>query len=317
MEVVSLNREPNFEEESHHDSYGDMELQDDTAVKASKKDAPLPTVGLEFDSFDGAYDFYNMYAIKQGFGIRVGNSWFRSKQKERYRAKFSCSNAGFKRKMEANNPRPETRTGCPAMLIVRLVGSKRWRIVEVELQHNHIFSSEMKHVYKSHKKIVLAAKDEKKNDPAMENASSICTETSQRMQSFSCPQILILERTEAIRNTLNIWSFKMEMHLLCTTSFDGSRFFYLMDHDDEGHLKNIFWADSKSRVAYEYYCDVISVETTCMANAYGLNLISFVGVNNHGNSILLGCSLVASLLVETLFGCSEQGLLVCYNSLHN
>ncbi|CAM8958632.1 unnamed protein product [Rhodiola kirilowii] len=145
-----------------------MELQDDTAVKASKKDAPLPTVGLEFDSFDGAYDFYNMYAIKQGFGIRVGNSWFRSKQKERYRAKFSCSNAGFKRKSEANNPRPETRTGCPAMLIVWLVGSKRWRIVEVELQHNHIFSSEMKHVYKSHKKIVLAAKDKKKNDPAME-----------------------------------------------------------------------------------------------------------------------------------------------------
>ncbi|KAG6404250.1 hypothetical protein SASPL_136495 [Salvia splendens] len=127
-----------------------------------------PMVGLEFESFDEAYDFYNVYAKRQGFGIRVSNSWFRSKRRERYRAKLSCSSAGFKKKSEANNPRPETRTGCPAMLIIKLVDAQRWRIVEVELAHNHPLSPESMRFYKSHKKMILAAKKAQPSEPVRE-----------------------------------------------------------------------------------------------------------------------------------------------------
>lgn len=140
MEEVCLNSEPVFDEGDEYDVEGDCtvaEHDDETEETQLRKGPPSPTVGLEFDSFDEAYDFYNIYAKEQGFGIRVSNSWFRSKRKERYRAKLSCSSAGFKKKSEANNPRPETRTGCPAMIVIKLVDSKRWRIVEVELGHNH------------------------------------------------------------------------------------------------------------------------------------------------------------------------------------
>jgi len=161
MEEVCLNSEPVFDEGDGYDIDGDcsvVEHDDETGETQSKKGSTPPTVGLEFNSFDEAYDFYNLYAKEQGFGIRVSNSWFRSKKKERYRAKLSCSSAGFKKKSEANNPRPETRTGCPAMIVIRLVDSKRWRIVEVELEHNHQVSPQIKRFYKSHKKMIIAAK---------------------------------------------------------------------------------------------------------------------------------------------------------------
>ncbi|KAG4972696.1 hypothetical protein JHK84_038771 [Glycine max] len=79
----------------------------------------VPAVGMEFDSYEDVYYFYNWYANEQGFGVRFTNTWYR-KTKERYRAKLSCSSAGFKKRTEANRPRPETRTGFPAMIKFRM-----------------------------------------------------------------------------------------------------------------------------------------------------------------------------------------------------
>ncbi|KAH7840486.1 hypothetical protein Vadar_017564 [Vaccinium darrowii] len=171
MEAVCLNSEPLFDEGDEYEDEGDcsmMDQDDEISEIHSQKERALPTIGLEFESFDEAYNFYNVYAKEQGFGIRVSNSWFRSKRKERYRAKLSCSSAGFKKKSEANNPRPETRTGCPAMIVIKLVDSKRWRIVEVEIQHNHPVSPDVKRFYKSHKKMILAAKEAQQLEPVME-----------------------------------------------------------------------------------------------------------------------------------------------------
>ncbi|KAJ4850000.1 hypothetical protein Tsubulata_016235 [Turnera subulata] len=175
MEEVCLNSEPVFDESDYYEAERDSsaaEHDSESGETHLKKEPLQPTVGLEFDSFDEAYDFYNIYAKEKGFGIRVGNSWFRSKGKERYRAKLSCSSAGFKKKSEANNPRPETRTGCPAMVVIRLVDSKRWRIVEVELEHNHPVSPQIKRFYKSHKKMIIAARNAK---PQQEPVTEIHT----------------------------------------------------------------------------------------------------------------------------------------------
>ncbi|MCE3052087.1 hypothetical protein HAX54_051576 [Datura stramonium] len=128
MDAVCLNSEPVFDDCEEYEDGEDcsvVEHDDEIPEKNSKKESPQPTVGLEFGSFGEAYDFYNMYGKEQGCGIRVSNSLFRLKRKERYRAKLSCSNAGFKKKTGANHPTPETRTGCPAMLVIKLVGLKK------------------------------------------------------------------------------------------------------------------------------------------------------------------------------------------------
>ncbi|KAK7251947.1 hypothetical protein RIF29_35576 [Crotalaria pallida] len=296
MEEVCLNNEPLFDESDEFDVEGnssaaEYELE---SLNSQPKNSPLPTVGLEFDSFDEVYNFYNIYAKEQGFGIRVSNSWFRSKRKERYRAKLSCSSAGFKKKSEANNPRPETRTGCPALIVIRMVDSKRWRIVEVELQHNHQVSPQIKRFYKSHKKMILEAR---KSQPLPEPVTEVHTiklyqktimdvgnngyPTFEESHAINFDNFKNLELKEGDNNAI--------YNYFCRMKLTNPNFFYLFDIDDDGHLKNVFWADPRSRVAYEYFNDTVTIDTTCLANKYEIPLISFVGVNHHGHSILLGC----------------------------
>lgn len=307
MEEVCLNSEPVFDEGDDYEVEGDSSAvgcDDETGENCSKKERPEPTVGLEFDSFDEAYDFYNVYAKEQGFGIRVSNSWFRSKRKERYRAKLSCSSAGFKKKSEANNPRPETRTGCPAMVVIRLVDSKRWRIVDVELEHNHPVNPQIKRFYKSHKRMILAAK---KAQPPPEPVTEVHTIRLHRraLMNTGCNVYLNADERGHVDHVDHFKHLELKegdalavYNYFCRMKLTNPNFFYLMDLDDEGRLRNVFWADARSRVAYGFFCDTVTIDTTCLANRYEIPLISFVGVNHHGQSVLLGCGFLGHESME-------------------
>ncbi|MBA0810662.1 hypothetical protein Gohar_002632 [Gossypium harknessii] len=311
MEEVCLNSEPVFDMVDEYEGDGEgegdcsaVEHDDETGSKHSKKEPPLPTIGLEFDSFDEAYDFYNIYAKEQGFGIRVSNSWFRTKKKERYRAKLSCSSAGFKKKSEANNPRPETRTGCPAMVVIRLVDSKRWRIVEVELEHNHQVSPQIKRFYKSHKKMILAARKARLPAEPVTEIHTIKLYRTAAKDAVSNGFSNVSER-EGIHQPDHSKHLELKegdayavYNFFCRMKLTNPNFFYLMDFDDNGLLKNVFWADARSRAAYGYFSDTVAIDTTCLTNKYELPLISFVGVNHHGQSVLLGCGFLGHKSVE-------------------
>ncbi|XP_048127783.1 protein FAR-RED ELONGATED HYPOCOTYL 3-like [Rhodamnia argentea] len=54
--------------------------------------------------------------------------------------------------------------------------------------------------------------------------------------------------------------------------------------DEEGRLRNVFWADARSRAAYESFGDVLFFDTTYLTDKYDLPLTPFVGVNHHGLS---------------------------------
>ncbi|RYR53384.1 hypothetical protein Ahy_A06g028454 [Arachis hypogaea] len=71
-------------------------------------------------------------------------------------------------------------------------------------------------------------------------------------------------------------------------------------------IKYAFWVDARSRAACEYFKDVVSFDTTYNTNKYNLVLGSFVGVNHHGQSTLLGCSLMKNEDIQSfrlLFDC--------------
>jgi transposase-like protein len=76
-------------------------------------------------------------------------------------------------------------------------------------------------------------------------------------------------------------------------------FYYMMDMDDEGRLRNVFWADARSRASYEFFGDVITFDTTYLTNRYDMPFALFVGVNHHGQSILLGAELISKEDTET------------------
>ncbi|XP_062028466.1 protein FAR1-RELATED SEQUENCE 5-like [Rosa rugosa] len=94
---------------------------------------------------------------------------------------------------------------------------------------------------------------------------------------------------------------------------DNSNFFYIMDINEEGRLRNVFWADARSRAAYKEFGDVVTFDTTYLTNKYDMPFAPFVGVNHHGQSILLGCGLISHEDTDT-FTWLFQSWLTCMSN---
>ncbi|KAJ4845501.1 hypothetical protein Tsubulata_913011 [Turnera subulata] len=306
MEEASLNTEP-----AADDDADGFEIEGDCAMTefigrtgVIQGENPLPpALGMEFESYEDVYYFYNCYAKEQGFGVRVSNTWYR-KGKERYRGKLSCSSAGFKKKSEANRPRPETRTGCPAMIKFRLMENKRWRIIEVELEHNHLISPASGKFYKSHKLMGAGTKRALQLD---------APEEVQKVRLFRTV-VVDAEGNEdveddggesgnkCLRNSqlkLKEGDAQAVQNFFCRLQLMDPNFFYVVDLNEKGCMRNLFWADARSRVAYRYFCDVVAIDTTCLAEEFEVPLVSFTGVNHHGQTILLGCGLLSGESLES------------------
>ncbi|RYR72708.1 hypothetical protein Ahy_A02g006926 isoform O [Arachis hypogaea] len=61
----------------------------------------------------------------------------------------------------------------------------------------------------------------------------------------------------------------------------NQNFFFELELEEDQSIKLAFWADARSRAAFEYFGDVISFDTTYNTNRYNLVCGSFVGVNHH------------------------------------
>lgn len=310
MDEVSLSGEPVYDDDAE-----EFEIDGDCAMTeyvgqsgVLEGENPLhPAVGMEFETYEDVYYYYNCYAKQQGFGVRVSNTWYR-KSRERYRAKLSCSSAGFKKKTEANRPRPETRTGCPVMIKFRLMENKRWRIIEVELEHNHLISPTSAKFYKSHRILGPGSKrplqmqidgpDEAQKITLFRTVIINAEESRKLLVNDGCE---FGQEDDQFKNQLKLKKGDyQEMHkIFSRMQLMNPNFFYVMDLNEKGCLQNVFWADPKSRAAYSYFGDVITIDTSCLIRKYEVPLVVFIGVNHHGHPFPLGCGLVAGENVES------------------
>ncbi|KAB2634009.1 protein FAR1-RELATED SEQUENCE 6-like [Pyrus ussuriensis x Pyrus communis] len=190
------------------------------------------------------------------------------------------------------------------MVVIRLVDSKRWRIVELELEHNHQVSPQIKRFYKSHKKMILAAKSAQ---PQPEPVTEVHTIKLYRtpVMDVGCSGYSKFSETEGLNSTdlsKHLERKEGDAHAVykyfCRMKLTNPNFYYLMDLGDGRCLRNVFWADARSRAAYGYFCDAVAIDTTCLANKFEIPLISFVGINHHGKSVLLGCGFLGQESVE-------------------
>ncbi|MED6173664.1 hypothetical protein PIB30_118558 [Stylosanthes scabra] len=69
-------------------------------------------------------------------------------------------------------------------------------------------------------------------------------------------------------------------------------FFYAIQLDEDNHMSNVFWADARSRSAYNHFGDAISLDTTFKVYQYKVPFVPFTGVNHHGQTILFGSALL-------------------------
>ena len=65
-------------------------------------------------------------------------------------------------------------------------------------------------------------------------------------------------------------------------------FMFSVDTDEDGRIKTLMWTNSRSRMQYEHFGDVVSFDTTFKTNMYDMSFGLFVGVNNHFQTVLFG-----------------------------
>lgn len=273
-------------------------LDGDTLTVDDQNDPPV--VGMEFKSYDDAYNYYNCYAKDLGFAIRVKSSWTKRNSKEKRGAVLCCNCEGFKTLNESSSRRKETRTGCLAMVRLRLVECNKWRVDQVRLQHNHLFDPERAQNSKSHKKIDAGTKRKLKQTTDVEVRTIKLYRTPATEGYRSINEREVCEHVSQVtRLKLGNADAQVFYNYFSRAQLINPNFFYVMDFNDEGFLRNVFWIDSRSRAAYMYFSDVVAIDTTCLSNKYEIPLVAFLGVNHHGHSILLGCGLLADESLET------------------
>lgn len=101
----------------------------------------VPKVGMEFESEDDAYVFYNRYAKVVGFSVRKD---FLNKSKVNgtvVSRRFTCFKEGYRRKdkrdINVKKPRKQTRTGCLAQMTISRQPNGKYRVIHFEAKHNH------------------------------------------------------------------------------------------------------------------------------------------------------------------------------------
>ncbi|KAF3784436.1 FAR1-RELATED SEQUENCE 6 protein [Nymphaea thermarum] len=114
-----------------------------------------PALGMTFDSYKEAEQFYNTYARHVGFGTRIKCTSRSKVTNETNRVVICCNKEGFKptRKITTFS-KPITRIGCMArMRVVKQNSSRKWVVTDLHLPHNHVCSPHMARFYRSHKRL--------------------------------------------------------------------------------------------------------------------------------------------------------------------
>ncbi|XP_035547294.1 protein FAR-RED IMPAIRED RESPONSE 1-like [Juglans regia] len=263
-----------------------------------------PQSGMEFNSFEELMNYYKQYAKKCGFGVMTRRTEKGDDETVRY-VTLGCARGGKARNRTLNvaRPRPTGKTECKAKINALKVDGK-FRLTTIHNIHNHGLSPKKSRFFRCNREV----------SDSVKRVLDINDEAGIRMnKSFGSlvvgaggfENLPFLEKDcrnyidKARHLRLGKCGAGALQEYFCRMQCKNPDFFALMDLDDEGRLKNVFWADPRSREAYQYFGDVVTFDTTYLTNRYGMPFALFVGVNHHGQSILLGAGLISSEDTET------------------
>nr|KYP45326.1 Protein FAR1-RELATED SEQUENCE 5 [Cajanus cajan] len=230
----------------------------------------ISKVGIEFETEDAAYNFYNDYAYRVGFSVRISKG-HKDKYGKIVNRVFCCSCEGYrgkdKREDNVKNPRPQSRFGCLAKMKVnnRLTG--KYRVTEFIAEHAHETTTPSKsHFLRSQRKMTIP-----------QVAEVHLADDSGITPKASCGVLEYLQ--------------KMQL--------EDSNFFYAILVNEDDLITNIFWADVKMMIDYSYFGVVVCFDTTYRKNKEGRPFAMFVGVNHHKLTIIFGATLLYDETTES------------------
>lgn len=266
----------------------DVGKKSEAAREMNGGDEDVPTLGMTFQTPEEAFRFYDKYARRTGFGIKVLNSTYYEDGRCRY-LWLSCNKDGkVKYKTDFHSSKPSKKTNCMARIQLRHRADGLLHIKQVILDHNHPLSPGTAKSYHTRKRKRFLENDD---GGGMQLDWSLPGGFGRIRKRGTGEKKCELRLEKGDGEAIHRFFIGMQTK--------DSYFFHSMDLDEEGRLRNVFWADGRSRTAYQYFGDVILFDTTYLIDKYDVPLVSFVGVNHHGQKVLLGCGLLSDESSET------------------
>lgn len=267
-----------------------------------------PIEGMEFKSFEEAKSYYTRYAQNRGFSFRMGRVTKSRTNGMIIGQEILCSKEGFRAKKyvkQGNSSlitHDETRVGCKARLYLKK-NNDIWIVSRFVSDHNHqLFSPRSAQSLRVHRKKTKVQKtltDVLDESGLGKTTSILCTESG-GIDNFGSSQqdvinYLSVQRQKQFENR----DAQLMLSYFKNCQLKNPGFFYAFQMDAEGKLTNCFWVDSRSRVAYKYFGDVVTFDPTYLKNKYKTPFVPITGVNHHQQSILFGCALLWDEAVES------------------
>ncbi|KAK2638481.1 hypothetical protein Ddye_026276 [Dipteronia dyeriana] len=215
-----------------------------------------PKFGMEFDSQETTYKFFNEYARKMGFNIKKEVVVKNKRTGEVTSRIFVCSKEGFrskdKRDSLTKHPRVETRTDCDARMGIKLNRCGNKIIVNhFEEVHNHALETQdCAHMIPSQRKISSSQAIElelaEEYGISIKNSYELMGRQSGGRESLGYIK-------QDIKNYLR---FKRQRQLAFEEAgsllkyfqkqvLENPSFFHAEQLDNKEQITNIFWTDAK------------------------------------------------------------------------
>jgi hypothetical protein len=277
-------------------------------VRLSSCNGPTePCLSMKFDELEDAHACYNAYARQIGFSIRKNHSRL-SKDKSLIGIEYVCSREGFchkscQKKIYTNSEPAETRIGCKAIMGLKKM-ALRWTICKFISEHNlELLSPRSTSLLRGHRVVTCAQKNliNTLNESGVppRKIMSVLSKESGGDHNVGC----IFKDVENYVSNRRRFRFeegdaqKMYNYFLERQS-QNPGFVYAIQVDENRCMGNCFWADARSRAAYQYFGDV-TFDATYLTNCYKMHFVPFTRINHHHQSVMFGCALLVNETAES------------------
>uniref|UniRef100_A0A1D1Y705 Protein FAR1-RELATED SEQUENCE n=1 Tax=Anthurium amnicola TaxID=1678845 RepID=A0A1D1Y705_9ARAE len=244
-------------------------------------DVGEPTIGMEFDTDEAAKEFYIAYANRVGFGVRMNKSRRSRRDDTVIMRRFVCTREGFHSKRviyddgKKKRKRGTTREGCMAMIEVIKKEHGKWAVSKLVTEHTHMVMLPSK-VHPRPEKLVVQS-----------SAMSLFGDSSGAFNNLKN-----FNRGIRVNPFGEGGEAQSLLEYLKRMQAENPAFFYAIQVDNNNCMTNVFWADAKARLAYNYFGDSVTFDTTYKKTKYMMPFATFRGVNHHLQSVTFGCTLL-------------------------
>ncbi|KAI3923853.1 hypothetical protein MKW92_007825 [Papaver armeniacum] len=259
-----------------------------------------PKVGMIFDTRDKAYEYYNRYARKIGFSVRIQRTnRSRADRSKIHRQLLVCNCEGAYRKVRTpKKKRAEKRFGCKAMFEYKLCDGDKYKLIGFYANHTHNLVPWGSHYLKSQRKIEVSQQGiiSKMYDSGIKPAEIY----SYMRGESGCARNLNFTRIDSNNfiQRMKRAEFLKKGDAQCLQDYfkqmkkENKHFFYCFRRNEDEEIRGVFFCDAKSRRDYALFGDAVCFDTTFRTNNYNMLCAPIVGINNHGQTTLFGCGLI-------------------------